>query len=405
MRILILIVVLGLCSPVVEAAARGEKCKVPTNDPEFLCPVGDACLQAIGSKYCSNPNKVCGWPGKNGYLPGQKKEYQGKTYQCFPNGFMLALGEECKLGTSDKKFLCPPLSACRKAISKLYCSSPDMACGWRDTEGYSIGEKRDWQSKQYECFANGFQQVAAPPATPAALIALLKSQGQSAVVIATAVKEAFGTSGAQMAQHLKSAGLSAVAVGGALKAVFQANEAKVAGWLLGAGWNVPTVSAVLDDNFNASLSLIASIMKAEGMSARVIIQAMKAVEANLHEDRAAAELKKLSGLSTAAVFDAIENEMTLEPVPASMALLAVGFPPDDVVALLELRNALTLTVAKEVLKVVHGNNKANIGLALAGFKRANLQRQAIEDVMLALRKWSRAEIKTLLDRAYGAVRK
>jgi hypothetical protein len=157
MRHSLLVAVILATAGATQAAGTGQKCKVPTNNPAFMCAGGDVCLQAIGSKYCSNPGKICGWPDKSGYPLGKKKQYGGKKYECFANGFMLALGEECKVGTSERKFLCPPGSACLKAIGKMYCSAPAKVCGWPGTSGYPLGHPKQHKGNAYACFANGFK--------------------------------------------------------------------------------------------------------------------------------------------------------------------------------------------------------------------------------------------------------
>jgi hypothetical protein len=250
------------------------------------------------------------------------------------------------------------------------------------------------------------EPASSGPMTAAALITGMKIAGQPVVAIAAAVKSSFpATSGAEMAQLLESAGLGVVEVGTALKVVFNASASSVAGWLLDAGWGATTVAQVLKQLFNTSYSVVATIMKAEGMSAAVILEAMDEVAANLDEDDAAAEFKRLGGYGSVTLIQAFETVLSVEPAVAGAALLAVGYSPGDVVSAMNRRNALTVGAMERLLGVAHEVGGTIVSTTLSAFKRANATRSVVEQAMLAIRRWSRTEIQSLLDQAYGAASK
>ena len=68
------------------------------------------------------------------------------------------MGEECKVGSGvAPEFLCPPATACLKAIGKMYCSNLGKNCGWPGRSGYNIGANKSYNGKDYECTLSGFK--------------------------------------------------------------------------------------------------------------------------------------------------------------------------------------------------------------------------------------------------------
>lgn len=161
-----LVALAALATPGAFAADLGDQCKTGFNvSPQYLCPAGTVCLKAIGKMYCSAAGKVCGWSGTSGYNLGQKKTYQGKSYECTPSGFQRSkaqLGDECRTGMNvPRQYLCENGRVCLQAIDKKYCSQPGKVCGWSGTSGYNLGQTRTHQGKTYDCTPTGFQEETA----------------------------------------------------------------------------------------------------------------------------------------------------------------------------------------------------------------------------------------------------
>lgn len=157
---------LGLASAA-PAAERGDECKLGVGvAAQYVCTGGTVCRQAINKMYCSNPGKVCGWPGTGGYTLGQKKVQSGKRYECTAAGFQVEparLGHECKTGLNvPPEFLCEAGKVCLLGIDKSYCSNPGMVCGHQGSGGHGLGYILPFRGKTYECGPTGFL-----PRTPA----------------------------------------------------------------------------------------------------------------------------------------------------------------------------------------------------------------------------------------------
>ena len=79
-----------------------------------------------------------------------------------PSAYAADQGDECKVGFGvAPSYLCTNNTVCLKAISKMYCSNPTKQCGWNNTSGYNLGQKKTYRGNSYECTATGFKRAKA----------------------------------------------------------------------------------------------------------------------------------------------------------------------------------------------------------------------------------------------------